>query len=314
MSFSSDVKKELLKKSDYTRHCNIAELSSIVNVCGKFFYSKDNLKVKIQTENINVVKKTNHLINSLFHLEIDFVVVQNEHSNRKSYILTIENFAYDLLLMTGIMSKNDNVIEIEKRVEPLIVKKDCCKKAYIRGAFLVSGSVIDPKKAYHLEFVNTDLGLSKALSDIINYFGLYSKIIERKGYFVVYLKEGEQIVDLLNIIGAHISLLEFENVRIIKDVRNKVNRIVNCETANINKTVKASIIQVDNINFIDKTKGLSYLSKQLEEVAKIRLSFPDSTLKEIGEMLLPPVSKSGVNHRLKKINEIAENLKGGINS
>ena len=153
---------------------------------------------------------------------------------------------------------------------------------------------------------------AEGIKKIINSFSVESKVVKRKKHFIVYIKEGEQIVELLNIMSAHKALLNLENVRIIKDVRNNVNRIVNCETANLNKIVLASVKQREEIEYIQKTVGLSYLPEQLEEVALIRLQYPDLSLKELGEMLVPPVGKSGVNHRLKKIITIAENLREEI--
>ena len=146
---------------------------------------------------------------------------------------------------------------------------------------------------------------------LINSFGLNSKVIQRKNSFIIYIKEGEQIVDLLNIVGAHTSLLELENIRIMKEMRNNVNRLVNCETANLSKTVNAAVRQVESIKLIQSTIGLKRLPKNLQEVAELRLSYPDESLKELGEMLDPPVGKSGINHRLRKIEKIAEEIRSG---
>ena len=174
-----------------------------------------------------------------------------------------------------------------------------------------SGSVSDPEKNYHAEFVCADEEKSIQLRDIINSFELDSKIIKRKEHYVVYLKEGEQIADLLNVMGAHISLLDMENVRILKDMRNNINRKVNCETANLNKTIAASVKQIEDIEFIRQNYGLGYLPKVLEDMASLRLQYPEVSLKELGEMVEPKVGKSGVNHRLRKISSIAEGLREG---
>jgi len=158
-------------------------------------------------------------------------------------------------------------------------------------------------------FVTHDQDYANELSDLINSYKLNSKVIQRKNSFVIYLKEGEQIVDLLNIIGAHNALLELENIRIMKEMRNNVNRIVNCETANLSKTVNAAVRQVESIKLIESEIGLDRLPKNLKEVAKLRLAFPDESLKELGAMLNPPVGKSGVNHRLRRIEKIADELR-----
>ncbi|HOO13287.1 MAG TPA: DNA-binding protein WhiA, partial [Bacillota bacterium] len=147
------------------------------------------------------------------------------------------------------------------------------------------------------------------LKELINGFGLNSKIVERKGSFVVYVKEGEQIVDLLNIMGAYSALLKFENTRIYKDMRNNVNRIVNCETANLTKIINASVKQIENIEYIRDTVGLGSLPPNLREIAELRLNYPDASLKELGQMLTPPLGKSGINHRLRRIEELAEGIR-----
>ena len=218
-----------------------------------------------------------------------------------------------LLVETGIMKDDQEVFSLDYSIQKMLVRNDALKKAYIKGSFLGSGSVSNPEKAYHLEFVTSSQEHAEDLMNLINSYGLSAKVISRKNSFIVYLKEGEQIVDILSIIGAFNSLFEFENVRIVKDMRNNVNRIVNCETANLSKTVNAAVRQVESIRLIEKELGLARLSKPLREIAEMRLDYPDESLKELGEMLNPPVGKSGVNHRLRKIEKIADELrKGGI--
>jgi hypothetical protein len=175
--------------------------------------------------------------------------------------------------------------------------------------FLGAGSVSDPEKGYHLELVTQDMEHAVQLKTVMQELEMEAKIVERKGHHVVYLKEGSQIVDLLNIIGAHNALMELENVRIVKEVRNNVNRLVNCETANLKKTVSAAVRQMQDIEYLKSTIGLSSLPKHLEEIAIYRLEYSSATLKELGELLDPPVGKSGVNHRLKKLSEIAEQVR-----
>ncbi|MGI5997638.1 MAG: DNA-binding protein WhiA, partial [Lutispora sp.] len=198
---------------------------------------------------------------------------------------------------------------INNRIPNSIVKKDCCKRAYLRGVFLGGGSISAPEKTYHLEMVTSNETYAKDIKNLINSFGLNAKIVLRKDYFVVYLKEGENIVDFLNIIGAHSALLDLENVRIYKEMRNNVNRLVNCETANLSKTVNAAMRQINNIKYIKEHMGLNKLPKNLRDIAEARLLHQDASLKELGEMLSPAVGKSGVNHRLRKLDELAEQLK-----
>jgi len=199
--------------------------------------------------------------------------------------------------------------KVNRHISPLIVQTTCCKRAYIRGAFLASGSISDPEKTYHLEFVSQEEKHTVELMRLVNTFEMDAKIVLRKKYYVLYLKEGNQIVDLLNIMEAHVALMELENLRILKEMRNNVNRIVNCETANINKTVSAAVKQLQDISYIDQTIGLGTLPENLESIARLRIEHSDASLTELGQLLDPTVGKSGVNHRLRKISQIAEKLK-----
>jgi hypothetical protein len=204
--------------------------------------------------------------------------------------------------------KNED-IRTRELVHRLLVQKSCCRRAFIRGAFLSAGSMSDPEKSYHFEIVCAGEEKARQLMDLINSFDMDAKVVMRKKSYVVYLKEGAQIVDMLNIMEAHISLLNLENVRIIKEMRNSVNRQVNCETANINKTVSAAVKQLEDINYIKNTRGLDSLPENLREVALVRLQYPQAPLKELGTYLEPAVGKSGVNHRLRRLGEMAEEMR-----
>lgn len=198
---------------------------------------------------------------------------------------------------------------LDQPVSRLIVKNACCKRAFLRGAFLSVGSMSDPAKSYHLEFACTDERKAKQLQDIMRDFDIDSRIILRKKYYVVYLKEGSGIVDLLNVCEAPVSLMDMENLRILKEMRNSVNRRVNCETANIAKTVNAAARQVDDIEYLKAHYDFRNLPPALRDMAEIRLENPDASLKELGEYFNPPIGKSGVNHRLRKLGELAERVR-----
>lgn len=217
--------------------------------------------------------------------------------------------AIKVLQATKLINKDGEVFEELSIVKNVIVQQYCCKRAFIRGAFLASGSISDPEKSYHFEIVCAVRAKAEQLQKIMNSFGIDAKVILRKKSYVVYVKEGAQIADLLNIIEAHVALMKFENVRIIKDMRNTVNRKVNCETANINKTVSAAVKQVEDIVYIRDTIGLENLSDALRDVALTRLEYPEATLKELGDLLTTPIGKSGVNHRLRKLGEMADKLR-----
>jgi hypothetical protein len=181
----------------------------------------------------------------------------------------------------------------------------------VRGAFLAGGSISNPEKSYHFEIVCQREEYAQTLRELLRGFELDAKIVLRKKYYIVYLKEGDQIVDALNLMGAYVALMELENVRILREMRGSVNRIVNCETANINKVVDAACRQVEDIKYIRTKMSLEELPPALREMAELRLEYPDSSLKELGELCDPPVGKSGVNHRLRKLSQLAEKLGKG---
>lgn len=315
MSFSSEVKEELSGVINNGRHCQIAETAAILTMCGEVAISeKDNFVVKIQTENLSVARKYFTLLRKAFNIEPEVAVKQGK-TNRsvKGYMVVVKHHkeAIKLLEGTKLLNSDLEIMENLSITSNLVMQQMCCRRAFIRGSFLAAGSISDPNKFYHYEIACQDPGKAEQLRDIICSFELDAKIVERKKHFVVYVKEGAQIVDLLNIMGAHVSLMNLENVRILKEMRNSVNRKVNCETANINKTVSAAVKQAEDIQYIQQMKGLNTLPESLQEIARLRLEQPEATLKELGMMLAPQVGKSGVNHRLRKLSTIAEELRKG---
>lgn len=287
MSFSSRVKEELARHISSARHCQIAELAAIMNFCGQYGRdSEGNYTIGFQTENEEVVRKGFTLLKKTYNIEDD--VALNEQDMQ------------EVLQKLG---------RLDQPVSRLIVKNTCCKRAFLRGTFLSVGSMSDPAKSYHLEFACTDENKAKQLQDIMSDFDIDSRIILRKKYYVVYLKEGSGIVDLLNVCGAPVSLMDMENLRILKEMRNSVNRRVNCETANIAKTVNAAARQVDDIEYLKAHYDFKDLPHSLREMAEVRLEYPDASLKELGEYFNPPIGKSGVNHRLRKLSELAERVR-----
>lgn len=295
MSFSSEIKDELVKNYAKARHCDLAELSALVRMSGSggFFEEKNGTCIlHFHTENLAVARKCFTLIEKTFNIRTDILIRRNPATGNVSYFLRSKGI--ELLA-----AKN------------AIVQSSCCKRAYIRGAFIASGSMSEPSKSYHLEIVCSTEMRAVFVRDMINSFGLDAKIVQRKKTFVVYLKEGSQIVDVLNIMEAHNALMALENVRIMKEMRNSVNRQVNCETANINKTVSAAVKQIEDITYIRDTIGFDNLPEGLKDVALTRLAHPEAALKELGGLLSVPVGKSGVNHRLRKLSEMAEKLREG---
>lgn len=304
ISFSGKVKEELAKNISEPRHCRIAEISAFLGMCGKIHIdTREQYSICIHTENISVARKYFTLLEKTFNIVTDVRV--SFHAARKniSYTVIVRRHEDALRILQATRLLDD------AQVSDTVVQQSCCKRAWLRGVFLASGSMSNPEKAYHLEIVCTAKELAKKTKRLIDSFGLEAKIIIRKKTYVVYLKEGAQIVDLLNVMEAPISLMEFENVRILKEISNSVNRQVNCETANINKTVSAAVKQIEDITYIREHIGLQKLPDNLREIAALRLEYPQASLKELGELLEEPVGKSGVNHRLRKLSNIAEDLR-----
>ena len=309
MSFSGRVKEELSRQYSPARHCRIAELAAIISMCGNVcISSREKYTLKIRTENLAVARKCFTLLKKTFNIETDIAVRRNRARGSETYYIIIRSHEDTLRVLQAVklIDCHGEVVEELSLVRNVVIQENCCKRAFLRGAFLASGSMSDPEKSYHFEIVCTAEGKAVQLQNLIQAFGLEAKVVLRKKTWVVYLKEGGQIVDILNIMEAHVALRELENIRILKDMRNTVNRKVNCETANINKTVSAAVKQIEDIRFLQVTTGLEKLPDGLKDMALTRLEYPDATLKELGELLTPPVGKSGVNHRLRKLGEMAD--------
>lgn len=313
MSFSSKTKEELSRLKTDDRCCQIAEVSAILRMAGAIkLRGQQRISMDIVTENAATARLVYTLLKKNMGVQVEIYV--KDHKMLKKghlYVVTVED-ARTILESLGIIHFENGYLELEEGLPEKLLKKPCCMRAYIRGAFLGGGSVSDPERGYHLEFVTHSSFFAESFVELLSAYEIQGKITERKGSYIVYLKEGDQIVDLLNVIGAHNALLSFENTRIIKMLRNNVNRIVNCETANMSKTIDAAYKQVMDIEFIRDRVGLSYLSDNLQEIAAVRLENREASLKELGELLSRPVGKSGVNHRLKKIESIAESLRGRL--
>ncbi|MDD2957696.1 MAG: DNA-binding protein WhiA [Lachnospiraceae bacterium] len=313
MSFSSEVKEELSRQLSSARHCQIAEVTAIISMCGRVSIStRDKVHVKITTENISVARKYFTLLKKTFNINGEVSVkIHGLHGQNSSYSVTVKEHGDALrVLMAARLVKQDlDIAENMSLVDNMIVQKSCCRRAFIRGAFLVAGSISDPEKFYHFEIVCATMPKAVQLQEMLLTFELDAKIVQRKTHYVVYIKEGAQIVDALNVMEAHVALMNLENIRIVRDVRNTVNRKVNCETANINKTVNAAVKQIEDIEYLQEHLGLDKLPDNLADMAELRLEQRESTLKELGMMLTPAVGKSGVNHRLRKLSQIAEKLR-----
>lgn len=313
MSFSGNTKEELSHLQSRARHCQLAEIAGILCCLGKIFIDKNRISIKLETENVVLARRYFELVKKAFRFSSTIQIRRNNYLNRnRIYTVSVEDYkiAESMLMALKLpFREQEHWNSACWVVNEMLLQKSCCKRAYIRGVFLAVGSMTDPEKGYHFECVFGDQWKAEQFILQIAFFGIEGKNIERKGHSVVYIKEGSQIVDALNVMEAHNALMELENVRILKEVRNSVNRKVNCETANINKTVSAAVKQIEDIMYIRDHVGLESLSPALLQVAERRLAYPEAPLKELGEMLSPPVGKSGVNHRLRKLSQIAEELR-----
>ena len=282
MSFSSDVKRELCGFMPHARHCRIAELAALAAFAGRLDAAG---VLTFGEENGFVSERFGELTSKLF----DFGTVRLSPVQTGQILETI---------------KTDDAL----MPDPIVIRQSCCKRAFLRGAFIACGTLNNPEKDYHLEFV-TDGERSQMIIDILASFDIEARSVERQKHNVVYVKDGDRVVDILNIMEAHVAMMDFENARILKDVRNGVNRRVNCETANIRKTVTAARRQVEDIEYIRSTIGLKKLGRELANTAALRLAYPDSSLSELVALHDGTVGRSGVNHRLSRLSEIAERLR-----
>ena len=268
--------------------------------------------IRIHTENVAVARKYFTLLEKTFKINGEVSIDKRIVKKNNRFTIDVEDpeETVKILQAVKLLTADRRPIHSDTLVSQMVIQKNCCRRAFLRGAFLCAGSISDPEKFYHFEIVCTTPAKALQLQEIIQSFEIDAKIVKRKKYHVVYVKEGAQIVELLGLMGAGVSLMNLENVRILKGMRNTVNRKVNCETANINKTVNAAVKQMEDIIYIRDTVGLHRLPENLEETALLRLEYPQASLKELGTLLSIPVGKSGINHRLRKICSIAEELRG----
>lgn len=310
MSFAAQTKKELTMIETETC-CERAELAALIRMNGSVSLSSRKVVLDISTENAAIARRIYILVKKHFEVHVELLVRKKMRLKKNNvYIVRMPERVQEILSSLMIVSEG---FMFTAEIDEEIIAKTCCKRAYLRGAFLAGGSVNNPEgSSYHLEISTMYEEHCRSLVDLANSFDLNARCIERKKGFILYIKEGEKIIELLNIVGAHQALFKFEDVRIMRDMRNSVNRIVNCETANLNKTIGAAVRQIDNIKLIQRELGLENLPERLREVAEVRMMHPDLNLTEVGEMLKVKVSKSGVNHRLRKIDELAEKIRNGV--
>ncbi|EAW7188175.1 DNA-binding protein WhiA [Listeria monocytogenes] len=310
MSFASETKKELTHMDVSDSDAKV-ELAAFIRMNGAISFSSQLVIMDVQTENAAIARRMYQLLKDLYEVPIELLVRRKMKLKKNNvYIVRLKSGTRGILEDLRIL---ESPMTFTKSIDRGFVKKRSAKRAYLRGAFLASGSVNNPEtSSYHLEIFSVYEEHNEAICALMNQFDLNARTLERKNGFITYLKEAEKITEFLSIIGATSALLHFEDVRIMRDMRNSVNRLVNCETANLNKTINAAVRQIDNIKYIQSTVGLEALPERLREIAALRIANEDVTLKELGEMLTTgQVSKSGINHRLRKLDQIAERLRSG---
>ena len=310
MSFAAEVKKELTSLEVHREHAK-AELAALIRMNGSLSINNQQFVLNVQTENAAIARRIYSLLKDHYNVRSELLVRRKMKLKRNNvYIVRLKQetkrVLLDLDIMDGLMFHSHVSDEIMGNAQKM--------RSYLRGAFMASGSVNNPETSrYHLEIYSIYEEHNQDICDMLNYYGLNARSLERRNGFISYLKGAEKIADFLTLIGATNSMLKFEDVRIVRDMRNSVNRLVNCETANMNKTIDAASKQIDNIEFIQQRVGLGALPEKLQEIAELRLEHPEVSLKELGEMIPSgAISKSGINHRIRKINEFADRLRDKV--
>lgn len=296
MSFSSDIKEELSKINNLAnKELVMAEFMGYL-ISNNITLTKN--KIRYSTENQYNINRFNKLLNNL---KIDYKI----SLQGKVYTISFNKNDFN-----GLEYQKESIqINKDELCENTVKNKEAFYKAIVRGSFLGGGTLNNPNNKYHLEILFSTKENAEFIKFVLSEFYINSKLLNRKNCCSIYIKDAEEISKLLALMGANKAVLNFEEIRVVRDTRNNVNRLVNCETANLNKTINAAVAQIDAIKFIKKKRKFDEIQDSLKEIAQARLDNPEASLIELGEMLENPIGKSGVNHRLKKICEIAEELK-----
>ena len=303
MSFSNDVKNELSRIESNEVCCDKAELLGVLRMSGAIIIRGSNVGIHFSTENAALARRILQILKNNYQVQTEVVITRSRRlkKNNRYQVRVIPAPQFSKAL------KELQLLSVESDLKNPLLYKNCCKRSFLRGAFLGGGSISRPSSDYHLEMVTENEDFAHTIIKVMHSFSLKAKLTDRKNDFIVYLKDGESITNFLSVIGAHGAMMDFENVRIVKEMRNNVNRVVNCETANLNKVVKAAVRQINCIKYIDEHMGLSQLPQGLQDTARLRLENPDASLNELVEYA-NGIGKSGINHRLKKLQEIAVGL------
>ena len=303
LSFSNDVKNELSRLETNEVCCDKAEVLGVLRMSGAIVIRGMNIGIHFSTENAALARRVLQILKNNYQVQTEVVITRSRRLKK--------NNRYQVRVLpapqVSIAMNELQLLSMESDLKNPLLSKQCCKRAFLRGAFLGGGSISRPSSDYHLEMVTGNEDFAHSIIKVMHTFSMKAKLTDRKNDYIVYLKDGESITNFLRVIGAHNSMMELENVRVLKEMRNNVNRRVNCETANLGKVVKAAVRQVNCIKFIDEHMGLSELPQALQDTARLRLEYPDASLNELVEYS-GGIGKSGINHRLKKLQEMAVGL------
>ena len=311
MSFSSDVKAEIAGNIPSAKHCRAASLAAILSCIGRFEGGpEEGYILFLNTDNGEAFRKCFTLAHKAINISTVLCTMADMSRREQRGWMRTEIPSETVRKLAQLIRVCDSEGQLrgdrDRKVAPELLERRCCRRNYLANFFLCSGSISDPRKEYHLEWGCSSREQASQLQEVILSLGIEAKVVLRKKLYVVYVKDSDGIVDLLNLMGAPVSMMEMENQRILKELRNSVNRRVNCEAANIGKTVSASGKQISDIRFLEERGVLRTLPESLRKMAELRLQYPDTPLRELGELAVPPIGKSGVNHRLRRLSEIAE--------
>ena len=303
LSFSNDVKNELSRLETNEVCCDKAEVLGVLRMSGAIVIRGMNIGIHFSTENAALARRVLQILKNNYQVQTEVVITRSRRLKK--------NNRYQVRVLpapqVSIAMNELQLLSMESDLKNPLLNKQCCKRAFLRGAFLGGGSISRPSSDYHLEMVTGNEDFARSIIKVMHTFSMKAKLTDRKNDYIVYLKDGESITNFLRVIGAHNSMMELENVRVLKEMRNNVNRRVNCETANLGKVVKAAVRQVNCIKFIDEHMGLSELPQALQDTARLRLEYPDASLNELVEYS-GGIGKSGINQHLKKLQEMAVGL------
>lgn len=308
MSYASDVKKELTTLEVHREHAK-AELAALIRMNGAVTLVNKQFVLNVQTENAAIARRIYTLLKDHYEVNSE-LLVRRKMKLKKNNVYIVRLKQETQMVLTDLEIMDD--LMFNTRVSKTIMGNEQKMRSYLRGAFLAGGSVNNPETSrYHLEIYSMYEDQCYDICEMMSYYHLNGRVLERRNGYIAYLKGAEEIADFLVLIGATNAMLKFEDVRIVRDLRNSVNRLMNCENANMNKTADAAKRQIENIRLIDEMVGLDKLPDKLKEVADMRVEYPEISLKELGEVLPSgAISKSGINHRIRKLNEYADKLRG----